>query len=587
MRDLKMFLKIEKFKKNEEGAALILTILIVGVLFILSSFLVNKVLVNTKIIEKAKEEEESYAIAKEGIVYAVEQLNTSDQATDWPGNPNWNNYNLDNKVNTGDESGNDVRMKVEKDTPPGYITIKSTDLPKKLVTLQGIADYKSPLTKYVRFINSDTTFGDKTFGGSGTLIEGRAPFCILGDLTWESGSSNHLILTGDDKAVVYGKITSFDETHTTLNINNSPPDSGHHYYTDPTDPSDPKLFDTAVGRYFDLAHLPSSYDYSSGSPAFHYGEPKSIFWPRIINEENGETINDNRYKSLAQANGIYIGGSPSDESSHWYTIPDTGWNKDGLSTTNSYTYTGTGTLVVLDGNGQTSGTAGQIGIDDGTGGATAGNDIIESSEWRPYPSNGVIYSPGNLRVCGVIGDDGTVTGTVYDHSLTIASGGTIYIESNVFKGTNNSSLSLLAKEYVTLNTTHRFVKGVDLHDFLFGSWSSPYENILGEEDHNQLTYSQFFAGGGTAVLDLKHQVTATEIDLNNVDFGSVSLIGADFMYVYGSNNASPDTSSDQLFGFLYDFNFLDLSESTHYEKIRCFQDTYAPSGSDPENFFIG
>jgi len=114
-----MFLKIEKFKKNEEGAALILTILIVGVLFILSSFLVNKVLVNTKIIEKAKEEEESYAIAKEGIVYAVEQLNTSDQATDWPGNPNWNNYNLDNKVNTGDESGNDVRMKVEKDTPPG------------------------------------------------------------------------------------------------------------------------------------------------------------------------------------------------------------------------------------------------------------------------------------------------------------------------------------------------------------------------------------------------------------------------------------------------------------------------------------
>jgi len=273
-----------------------------------------------------------------------------------------------------------------------------------------------------------------------------------------------------------------------------------------------------------------------------------------------------------------------------------------LPTTNSYTYTGTGTLVVLDGNGQTSGTARKIGIDDGTGGATAGNDIIESSEWHPYPSNGVIYSPGNLRVCGVIGDDGTVTGTVYDHSLTIASGGTgtvtgtvydptltiasggtIYIESNVFKGTNNSSLSLLAKEYVTLNTT-QFVKGVDLHDFLFGSWSSPYENILGEEDHNQLTYSQFFAGGGTAVLDLKHQVTATEIDLNNVDFGSVSLIGADFMYVYGSNNASPDTSSDQLFGFLYDFNFLDLSESTHYEKIRCFQDTYAPSGVDPISF---
>jgi len=452
-----MFLKIEKFKKNEEGAALILTILIVGVLFILSSFLVNKVLVNTKIIEKAKEEEESYAIAKEGIVYAVEQLNTSDQATDWPGNPNWNNYNLDNKVNTGDESGNDVRMKVEKDTPPGYITIKSTDLPKKLVTLQGIADYKSPLTKYVRFINSDTTFGDITFGSfdSNAMIQGTTtpaltptPLCILGDLTWESGSSNDLTLTSDDKAVVYGKITSFDET-TTLTINANPPDSGYHYYTDPTNPSDSKLFDTAGGQYFDLAHLPSCYDSSSGSPTFYYGGPRSIFWPEI---------NENIYSSLVGGNesDYYISGTPADEHAEWYpsSFPssETGWSET-YEGSGIYFYTGTGTLVVLDGNGESSGTPEQIGIDDGLGEGTAGNDIIELSEWRSYPSNGLIYSPGNIRILGMIDNDTT------SYNLTIVSGGTIYIEGNIVKENDGSSLALLAKDWVTLNPTHKFTGG--------------------------------------------------------------------------------------------------------------------------------
>ena len=568
-----MLSKIKK-NKNDRGVALIFTLLIVTVLFTLSSFLISKVLINTRMVEKISSEEENYSLAKAGILYAIDRLNNWSgespdyDSTDWPGNTNWNEYDIDST-----HSGNDVYIKVIKDSPSsGFITIESQDIDKE-ITLQAIAEYKSPLTEYVRIIGSDTTFGDNTFGdsGSGALIQGNAPFCILGNLTWQG--TNNLILntTTGNNTVVYGDISSTG----TLTINVNSPDAGYYYYTS----SDPTYFDTGNGHYFDKTHLPSCYDYSGDNPIFYYGNPKSIIWPRI---------NETRYSNLVGGSGsdYYIPGNPTDESECWYTIPGSGWSKDSpIGSTSSYTYTGTGTLIILDGNGQTSGTAGQVGIDDGRGGETANDGIITGSEWRTYPLNGVIYSPGNLKICGVIGDDGSVSGTPHDYNLTIVSGGTIYIESNIFKGTDNSSLALLAKDYVTLNTTHRFMRGVDTNSFAFPGWSSPEEDILGEPDGDQLRYAQFFFGWGIAVMDLEHPVTSDEIDLNNVDFGSVTLIGADFMFVYASNNDSLSiSSSDKLFGFLYDFDFLDLYESTHYDKIRCFQDTYAPSGVDPFNF---
>jgi len=573
-----MFSKIEKFKKDEEGAALILTILIAGVLFILSSFLINKVLVNTKIIEKAKEEEESYALAKEGMLYAVEQLNASDQSTDWPGDSNWNNYHLDD--DTGDESGYDVSIKVEKDTPSGYITIKSTDLPRKLVTLQGVANYKSPLTKYVRFINSDTTFGDTTFGeeGSGTSIEGRAPIHINGNLILGTNTIN-LYTTSDttkwDKFEVTGEtqpindaatITIKDPTGTisskTLDANNDNSDGKNCGFTVNAAGNllDSLKFDTVSGRYLDLAHLPSCYDYSSGSPTFYYGGSRSIFWPEINENIYSNLVEDSKYYVSVPGisnTPIYNKGSQENiediwypEESEWDEMPDEtnwpGWEET-YENSRIYFYTGTGTLIVLDGNGESLGAPLQIGIDDGLGGATAGNDIIEKSEWRDYPSNGLIYSPGNIRVSGMIDNDTT------PYNLTIVSGGTIYIEGNIIKENDNSSVALLAKDWVVLNPTHTFTGGYftgnlackvssgEEEDF---KWKHK-DNLLGEEDNKRAIYQ--VKGLETLMrLDFEQMMTCDTITLVKL------LLNQHWpLSIWGSNNPEfniPPGDGDIQFG---------------------------------------
>ncbi len=63
------------------------------------------------------------------------------------------------------------------------------------------------MLNYVRFVNSDTLLGDDFFGaaasGSTSLIQGDAPFSVLGNVTWESGSTNNIILSGTgSKAIV-------------------------------------------------------------------------------------------------------------------------------------------------------------------------------------------------------------------------------------------------------------------------------------------------------------------------------------------------------------------------------------------------
>ncbi|GAH56188.1 unnamed protein product, partial [marine sediment metagenome] len=171
--------------KNNQGTAIILSLVIVSVLFILTSFLVRKVLTNTAMMEKAGEEQESYGLAKQGVLYALDKLNTWDgiepdyDPTDWTPNEveqgNWSDYS-------------NYSLMVYKDYIPtsggytqkdGYITIESRDLPKKLVTLQAIADNTSPLLEYVRFINSDVSF--LSLQGFGDSANG-APFHINGDL---------------------------------------------------------------------------------------------------------------------------------------------------------------------------------------------------------------------------------------------------------------------------------------------------------------------------------------------------------------------------------------------------------------------
>ncbi|MEA1964412.1 MAG: hypothetical protein U9O41_04695, partial [Candidatus Aerophobetes bacterium] len=281
-----VLLKIKRlFKENSQGAALIMAIVVVSVLFIFTSFLVRRVITNTVMVEKARDEQTSYASAKKGILYAVDRLNNSPgtspnyDSTDWLDAQNWDKREW-NTFDLNKNGENDVCIRIDKNDIPhpdnndpafdsandddgdsNYITIEAKDLPKKLVTLQGISNYTSPLVKYVRFINSDTTFGNNTFGGSG-MIGGEAPFCILGDLTWKGSTTNDVTLTSPNVAKVSGSIV--DGGSATVTINGSSPDSGYSYFT-PINPGDPD-FDTAGGVYFDGEHLPSCYDYSSGSP---------------------------------------------------------------------------------------------------------------------------------------------------------------------------------------------------------------------------------------------------------------------------------------------------------------------------------
>ena len=557
--------------KNNQGTAIILSLIIVTVLFILTSFLIRKVVTNTMMVRKTKEEQESYALAKQGILYSLDQLNTSKgyspdyDPTDWPGDTNWHDYNLDGDISTGDSSGNDITLKVEKGTPAGHITIESQDLPKKLVTLQAIAKNNSPLLEYVRFINSDVsftagqTFDDTTYGSlvhiNENLILTDANFLYLntveGDRLEVAGeirpATSSTTVTISDPAGNLSDVTldADDDNTDGYKCGFTKDASGNLLASEKFD----TVYDDVVqdnGRYFDGAHLPSSYDESGVSPRYVTGNAL-LRWP-LINEE--------RYENLVGGSGTpyYVdvaAVSSDDESGTWYDITASGWIDDrtgstpSAGSTRSATYTSpTAVLVVLDGNGNLSGTAGQVGVDDGEGGGTANNNVIESGEWRSYPTTGVIYSPDNLRVLGIIGDDGS---TPSDYELTIVSAGTIYIESSVAKGTSGSSLALIAKDWITLNPTHRFINQ-DMITYT-GTWNNPF-NIRGESDNNQMDVT--VGPGATdiiAVLDLGQNVTTDTIRLKKVNFPDAA--GYLTLKVYGSNDSAPSTVGDQQFGSDY------------------------------------
>ena len=573
--------KIKRGVVENRGTAIILSLIIVTVLFILTSFLIRKVVTNTMMVRKAKEEQKSYALAKQGILYALDRLNTWDgtdpdyDPTDWPGDTNWHNHNLDNDIATGDSSGNDVTLKVQKGTPAGHITIESQDLPKKLVTLQGIAKNHSPLLDYVRFINSDVSFaGGQTFNDTtyGSLVH------INGDLILTGENFLYLDTDRGDRLEVAGEIKP-KVSATTVTISD-PSDNLSDVYLDANDDNtdgyncgftrdasgnflDGEKFDTAYddvvknnGRYFDGAHLPSCYDQSGEPPRYVTGKAL-IHWP---------LINEQRYQNIVggSTSPYYVdvdGISSDDESGTWYDITASGWMDDRTGSVpspgsiQSATYTTqSAILVILDGNGKMSGTAGQVGIDDGQGGGTAYNKAIESGEWRSYPSNGVIYSPDNLRVLGIIGDDDL---TPNDYELTIVSAGTIYIESDLVKGTSGSSLALIAKDWITLNPTHRFInQAVVATSGPPDVWNYP-SNIRGESDYdgtpgnNQMYVTVTYDGSpDIAVLDLGQNVTTDKIQLKKLNFPPAG--GYLTLKVYGSNdNTANIVTDDQQFGSDY------------------------------------
>ncbi len=84
----------------------------------------------------------------------------------------------------------------------------------------------------------------------------------------------------------------------------------------------------------------------------------------------------------------------------------------------------------------------------------------------------IIYAEGNVRVRGIASpDEGTPTAqmatprkaTTIPRHITIVTAGTAYIEGNLLKGDPDSSISILAHDYVCINTT-QFLAGSNVED---------------------------------------------------------------------------------------------------------------------------
>ncbi len=523
--------KLKQGVMRNKGTAIILSLIIVTVLFILTSFLIRKVTTNTMMVRKATEEQTSHSLAKQGILYAVDQLNTSDvyspnyDPTDWPGpgNKNWieldlDNGDEDNDVTTGDK---ECRVRVDKDDLPpdvfdlsdldddsAYVTIESQDLPKRSVSLQAIAQNTTPLLKYMRFVNSDTVFDNETFGAPDDdeyLIQGNAPLCILGNVTWESASINNLILSTDEsKAVIYGTIS--DGGVSTLNINGANPHgSSYSYFFDPDDPSydDPTLFDTAEGHYFSSAHLPSCYDYSGGeAPSFYYGSTQITFWPEI---------RKNRYQNLASGVNCYLNNpgeineetewsDPTNDNNPSYdNDTDNEWFNDGEPsvTTISYHYYPYAPRLVFN------------NIDTDTSGSEDLSEYLSDETLNTIDysdiTNGIIFAEGDVSVSGIIPDG---------RNLTIVSGGNIFIDSNLLKETNSASLALLTKQDIVLNPTLRY--GVaSTNTSSNPSWYNP-DNCLGNPDAANYTSPE---SGSTSFAPDETKIYTLDIDLGKLVTG--------------------------------------------------------------------
>jgi hypothetical protein len=531
---------IKLIKKNN-GTAIILMLVIVSVLFIFTSFLVRKVVINTTMVEKSGKEGESYAIAKQGILYALDKLSTWEgtapdyDSTTWLNTQNWdagnwNSYDLD------DDGESEVEIRIDKDDIPHpqnndpafdsadddngdqpYITIESRDSARKLVTLQAIAKNNSPLLDYVRFINSDTLLGDDFFhvaGSSSTsLIQGDAPFCILGNLTWASGSSNDLRLSGNNKAIIYGNISNEGVDELTIN-GDKPNKPGYSYFFDPDEPSydDPALFDTAEGHYFSSAHLPSCYDYSeTPSPAYYYGGPQSASWPEI---------KENRYQNLASGINCYIDNDTeknketewanpgSDNTSDDNDIEDE-WFPDTAGSTSYHYYPHAARLVFNATNITQKLSSGTV-------------NIIDYSSI----TNNIIYAKGDISVSGIIPDG---------KQLTFVSGGNIFIDSNLLKENNTASLALLAKKNIVLNPTLRYGMDWASPD---SSWQNNPSAAMGNPDGTRT-----YPGTGTVSI----LAGDTETYILDIDLGRLITGGRIVLWDYiDGDGGQIDTTLDVL-----------------------------------------
>ena len=554
-----------KLIKENNGTAIILMLVIVSVLFIFTSFLVRKVIINTTMVEKSGQEQESYAIAKQGILYALDKLNTwpgtapDYDSTAWLNAQNWDAGNWNSYALNGDGES-EVEIRIDKDDIPhpedsdpafdstdddnedqSYMTIESRDSARKLVTLQAIAKNNSPMLSYVRFVNSDAVFVDDTFdqSNSTSLIQGEAPFCILGNVTWASGSKNDIqLVETTSKALIYGTISN--DGVDDLEINDGDAKQGYYYFFDPDDSSydDPDLFDTAGGHYFSSAHLPSCYDYSeTPSPVYYYGGPQSASWPEI---------EETRYQNLATGTNCYLDNdteinketewaNPASDNTSNDNDTEDEWFRDTTGST-SWRYYPHAARLVFNATNITQ----ELSV--GTVNTIDYSDI----------TNSIIYAEGDISVSGIIPDE---------KQLTFVSGGNIFIDSNVLKETNTASLALLAKQNIVLNPTLRY--GIRTENYsLNESWQNNPDASLGDPDG-----AYVYPGSGT--ISLEPAGANPKIYTLDIDMGRAITGGRIVFWAYKDGDTSQISTNVQV---LITKNDPPPADSNDWNEVRAFSD---------------
>lgn len=130
-----------------------------------------------------------------------------------------------------------------------------------------------------------------------------------------------------------------------------------------------------------------------------------------------------------------------------------------------------------------------------------------------YTGDYVIYAEGNVRIRGVVGGRDPETGAYFKRHLTIVSNGTIYVDGSLLRDNlppasaandvtstavrGNSSISLLAKQYVCVNTTQFLGPDNTLEPNSEGqtnSYNAPYYRELGASNkRSQFTLATPFA----------------------------------------------------------------------------------------------
>lgn len=152
------------------------------------------------------------------------------------------------------------------------------------------------------------------------------------------------------------------------------------------------------------------------------------------------------------------------------------------------------------------------------------SDLDRDRTGAASDNNIVIYAEGNVRVFGVLSpDEGTAQSPPRAaRHITIVSRRTAYIEGNLLKGSPQSSISVLAHDYVCINTTQ----------FLAGPQPNDADALLPKADQTTGKYSYSLANTDTLTQDVSFGFT-----------GSVPYLGNTALYISGTSNTT-DTTGD-------------------------------------------